>query len=43
MARKLGLLLLIIGVLLIGTWLRSEWDQLQVMRAEIGAQENVLE
>lgn len=43
MARKLGLLLLIIGVLLIGTWLRSEWSQLQVMREEIGAQETVLE
>jgi uncharacterized protein (AIM24 family) len=43
MARTLGLLLLIIGILLIGTWLRSEWGQLQVMREEIGAQENVLE
>ncbi len=42
LAHKLGLLLLIIGVLLIVTWLRSEWSQLQVMREEIRAQEDVL-
>ena len=36
LARKAGLLLLILCVLLVGGWLRSEWNQLQVMRDEIG-------
>lgn len=42
LAHKLGLLLLIIGVLLVGSWLRSEWEQLRAIRAEIETQEGVL-
>lgn len=40
-AGKLGLLLLIVAVLLVGGWLRSEWQALQALRAEVEAQEQV--
>ena len=41
-AHKLGLLLLIIGVLLVGSWLKDEWEQLRAIRAEIETQESLL-
>jgi uncharacterized protein (AIM24 family) len=42
LAHKLGLLLLIIGVLLVGSWLKGEWEQLRAIRAQIETQEGVL-
>jgi uncharacterized protein (AIM24 family) len=42
LAHKLGLLLLILGVLLVGAWLQSEWNQLRTVRAEIETQQRLL-
>jgi hypothetical protein len=42
LVHKLGLLLLIIAVLLVGSWLSSEWDQLRAIRAEIETQDGLL-
>jgi uncharacterized protein (AIM24 family) len=42
LAHKLGLLLLILGVLLVGGWLQSEWNQLRTVRAEIETQQRLL-
>ncbi len=42
LAHKLGLLLLILGVLLVGSWLKSEWNQLRAVRAEIETQQGLL-
>ena len=42
LAGKLGLLLLIVAMLLVGGWLRSEWQALQALRGEIEAQEQVV-
>lgn len=42
LAHKLGLLLLIVGVLLVGSWLTSEWEQLRAIHGEIETQERVL-
>lgn len=40
--RKLGLLLLILAVLLVGSWLRNEWREHQALREEIGRQETLV-
>jgi uncharacterized protein (AIM24 family) len=42
LAHKLGLLLLIIAVLLVGSWLSSEWEQLRTIREEIATQDGLL-
>ena len=39
--RKLGLLLLILAVLLIGAWLRNEWQELRKLDQEIAEQEDL--
>ena len=39
--RKLGLLLLILAVLLIGAWLRNEWQELRKLDQEIEAQQQL--
>ncbi len=40
--QKLGLLLIILCVLLIGAWLRKEWNELETLNREITQQEQVL-
>jgi hypothetical protein len=42
-ARKLGLLLVIIGVLLAASWLKSEWGRHAATAREIATQESLLE
>ena len=41
LAGKAGLLLLIIAVLVAGAWLRSEWEELRALHAEIATQERL--
>jgi uncharacterized protein (AIM24 family) len=41
-ARTIGLLLVIVALLMFGSWLRSEWSELRAMRAEIDRQQQVL-
>jgi hypothetical protein len=41
LAGKAGLLLLIVAVLLVGGWLRSEWAELRTLREEIATQERL--
>ncbi len=41
LVRKLGLLLLILAVLLIGAWLRNEWQELRKLDQEIEQQEKL--
>ncbi len=42
LASKLGLLLLILAALLLGAWLREEWQTLAALRNAIAAQESLL-
>ena len=42
LAHKLGLLLLIVVVLLIGSWLKSEWGQLEAIQKEIATKNTLL-
>lgn len=41
LAGKAGLLLLIVAVLVAGAWLRSEWEELRTLHAEIATQERL--
>ena len=41
-ARKLGLLALILATLLVASWLRNEWTELRAVRAGIDQQESIL-
>ena len=40
--QKLGLLLLILAILLVGSWLRNEWQEQRKLGEEIGRQETLL-
>ena len=40
--QKLGLLLLILAVLLVGSWLRSEWQELRILNDEIERQQTLV-
>lgn len=42
LAHKLGLLLLIVAVLLVGSWLKAEWDRLSAIRHEIETKDLLL-
>ncbi len=42
LTHKLGLLLLILVVLLVGAWLKDEWQQLSALRGEIERQQTLL-
>ena len=42
MVQKLGLLLLILAILLVGSWLRNEWQEQRKLSEEIGRQETLL-
>lgn len=42
LTRKLGLLLLILALLLVGAWLRNEWAELRSVRSQLEQQERVL-
>jgi uncharacterized protein (AIM24 family) len=43
LSHKLGLLLLILGVLLAGGWLKAEWSQLRAIQQEIATKDTLLE
>ena len=40
---KLGLLVVILAILLVGSWLKTEWDQHRAAQAALGQQESVLD
>ena len=40
---KLGLLIVILAILLVGSWLKAEWDQHRAAQAALEQQESVLE
>src|SRR5687768_16814272 len=40
--RKLGLLLVIVAILLVGSWLKAEWDEHRAAQAFLAQQETLL-
>jgi hypothetical protein len=42
LAGKLGLLVVIVAILLVGSWLKSEWDEHRRVQAALGQQESLL-